>query len=164
MKRKNREKNTVMIAIGIFVFLVIMLVTLMSLNKTGVDNFEKISAYELEKLDANAYTVVYIGRDGCDFCEKMMPNLIKAQKEYGYTTKYLDLGQIMEFPSGNIKDQEAYDIMINYDVVDGSSVMDKFGTTPMILVIHDKKIVASQVGYREYDVFEQFLEKAGLKK
>lgn len=42
-------------------------------------------------------------------------------------------------------------------------VSKNFGSTPMILIMKDNKIVGAQTGYSEYSDFEKVLTDAGIK-
>ena len=52
---------------------------------------EKTTTEAVESIKKGDTEVVYIGRSTCGYCVKFLPILQQAQKEYGYTTTYIDL-------------------------------------------------------------------------
>lgn len=130
-----------------------------------VSMFKEITASDIKKETKNKLSVVYIGRSTCSWCSAFLPNLWDAQEKYGYTTLYIDIAKIIDFDNGGILDQNAYDLMTTL-TGDGYEdyVSKNFGSTPMILIIKDSKIIGAQTGYSEYDEFEKVLNNAGIKK
>ena len=94
----------------------------------------------------------------------ILPRLQKAQKEYGYETLYVDIAKIIDFSNGDVIDQDSYDTMMTLTCDDYYGYMkENFGSTPMILIIKDNKIIGAQTGYSEYEDFEKVLNDAGIK-
>ena len=128
-----------------------------------VSMFEEIEASDLKKQTKGKTKVVYIGRESCGWCAAFLPNLWDAQKEYDFTTLYIDIAKIIDFSNGDIKDQDSFDILNKLTGKGYEKYMEEnFGSTPMILIIKDNKIVGGQTGYSEYDGFKKTLEDAGL--
>ena len=74
----------------------------------------------------------------------------------------IDIAKIIDFNTNSIKDQDAYDIMMELNGEDYEGYMsENFGATPMILVVENGEIISAQTGYSEYDYFEKILEQAG---
>ena len=177
----NSKVNVLIVLVVISLFLNLIM---LSSNESGVNNydetgnsevnenydmsqFEEIEASDIASFPKNETNVVYIGRETCSYCVYMIPNLKEAQKDYNYTTKYIDIAKIIDYTTNpvTIIDNNAYTILKNLETVESEEgIMDKFGSTPMMLVIKNNKIIASQVGYSEYDKFAKVLEKGGLKK
>ena len=122
-----------------------------SMFKT-IDTDKFVSLFKGEKK-----SLIYLGRSTCGFCVKFLPNLQKAQKEYGYTTYYLDITTVDK--NGQKKIQELDDFL-----------KENYGYTPMVLVVQDGKILNKEVnnyngvGYTEYKTYEKFLKKLNYKK
>lgn len=131
-----------------------------------VSTFNEISAADISNFKKNTTYVVYIGRLGCSWCIKMLPNIKQAQEEYGYTTQYIDISKIIDYSTETIIDQDAYDIMTSLESAsdDVEAVSKEFGATPMMLVIKNGKVIANQVGYSDYATYATFLESAGISK
>lgn len=130
-----------------------------------VSDFKEITAADIASFDKDEINVIYIGRETCVWCLNMLDALKQAQKDYGYTTKYIDISKIIDFSKNVIIDAEAYETLTNLKTAkDQEGVMAKFGSTPMMLIMKNNKIIASQVGYSDYDTFAKVLEKGGLKK
>lgn len=114
-----------------------------------VDTTKVVELFESEETQ-----VVYIGRSTCGFCVQFLPSLQQAQKDYGYKTKYLDVTTVTEDGQKAIlaKDNDEKFLETN------------FGSTPMVILVKDGKLVDGWVGYAEYEKFANFLEENGFKK
>ncbi len=130
-----------------------------------VSMFEEITASDIKSKTNKSKQVIYVGRSTCSWCIKFLPNLQKAQEEYGYKTLYIDIAKIIDFSSSAIIDQSAYNTMTALTGDDYEDYMDEeFGATPMVLIVEKGKIIGAQTGYSEYDDFVKVLEDAGFKK
>ena len=133
-------------------------------TKYDVSMFTEIKASEIEEYTKDNLSVVYVGRETCGWCAAFLPNLWQAQEEFGYTTLYVDIAKIIDFTVGEISDQDSYDIMMSLSGDDYDGYMEeKFGSTPMILIMKDNKIIGAQTGYSEYEDFVKTLNKAGIE-
>lgn len=129
-----------------------------------VSMFKEISASDIKKETKSKLSVVYVGRETCSWCAAFLPNLWEAQEKYDYTTLYVDIAKIIDFNTGNIIDESAYSTMMDLTGDNYDDYMEQnFGSTPMILIMKDNKIVNAQTGYSEYDDFETILNEAGIK-
>lgn len=129
-----------------------------------VSMFKKIKVSDIKSETKNKLSVIYVGRETCSWCSAFLPNLWKAQEKYGYTTLYIDIAKIIDFENGGILDQSSYDTMTKLTGNGYEEYVSKnFGSTPMILIMKDNKIVGAQTGYSEYSDFEKVLTDAGIK-
>lgn len=96
--------------------------------------------------------VIYMGRSTCGYCVQFLPNLQKAQEEYGYETLYLDIS--------NVDDDGQSKIV----ALDEEFFNENYGATPTVILVKDNKIVDSHVGYSEYEDYASFLEENGFSK
>ena len=139
-------------------------------NETTLDNstydvsmFTSLTAQQVtEKIKSGDQFVLYIGREGCTFCKKILPNLQKAQTNYKYTTVYLDIEK--ELPSTAEYKEMASLLNIKKTVDNETKEFGQFKYTPMIAVIDSGKMVDGMIGYNTYENIVSFLEKAGIKK
>lgn len=129
-----------------------------------VSMFKEISAKDLKNETKKNLSVVYIGRESCGWCAAFLPNLWDAQEKYKYETLYIDIAKIIDFSSGNVLNQDAFDILskLTGEGYDGY-MEENFGATPMVLIMKDNKIIKAQTGYTEYEAFETMLTEAGIK-
>lgn len=187
MKEKDYLEKIYKLGKLIIVFLALILVTLIlgvsKIYSSGVTSnsnnseesdynteydvsmFKEITASDIENKTKDKLSVVYIGRSTCSWCAAFLPNLWKAQDEYGYTTLYVDIAKIIDFENGGVKDQDSYDLMMSITGDGYEKYMEEnFGSTPMILIMKDNKIINAQTGYSEYDAFEKVLNDAGITK
>ncbi len=117
-----------------------------------VSMFKTINADEfIDAYNGSELQVVYFGRATCSFCVKFLPSLQQAQKEYGYKTLYVDITTV---------DSEAQQKLTSLN----DYISENYGRTPMILLVKDGQIVASQMGYTEYSTFAKLLEDNGFTK
>ncbi len=120
-----------------------------------VSMFDEITTDDLDDVaDSDTPQVVYIGRSTCSYCVQFLPALQKAQSEYGYTTKYLDLTKITS---------EGQEKLLSYDN-DDKVLEDNYGATPQVLIFKDGELVNANIGYLEYDALASFLEENGISK
>lgn len=117
------------------------------MNTVNVDKVLKL--YE-----SNKAQVIYLGRSTCGYCVKFLPVLQQAQKDYGYKTNYLDITTVSE--DDQVK-------LLNKDNKEGF-LAQNYGSTPMVLIVKDGKLVDTWIGYSDYDSFAKFLEQNGFKK
>ena len=118
-----------------------------------VSMFKSINASQFEEaFNSSSIKVIYMGRSTCSYCVKFLPNLQKAQKEYGYKTLYLDITTVSE-------DDQKKIVALDEDFFN-----ENYGVTPTVILVKDGKIVDSHIGYSEYSDYAKFLEKNGIKK
>lgn len=119
-----------------------------------VSSFKEISYDEfMDKYKDKNKSLIYIGRSTCIHCINFLPILKQAQKEYDYTTYYLDISEITEKQADEIKKLDKF--------------LDKnFGMTPMVIVVKEGKIVdnGGWLGEANYEDFSNYLEKVGYSK
>ncbi len=121
-----------------------------------VSMFTSVTPEEAVKaFDSDEVQVIYLGRSTCGYCVKFLPSLQKAQEEFGYKTLYLDITTITT--------DEQQKAILDLDN-DEKFLETNFGSTPMVLLVKDGKIVDGWVGYAEYEDFANFLEKNGLER
>lgn len=134
-------------------------------TKYDVSMFKEITASDIKNETKDKLSVVYIGRETCGWCAAFLPNLWQAQDEYGYLTLYVDIAKIIDFSNGGVLDQDSYDILSSITGDGYEDYMEtNLGSTPMILIMKDNKIIGAQTGYSEYDTFAGVLNDAGITK
>lgn len=111
----------------------------------------------VELFERDKKSLIYLGRSTCGYCVKFLPNLQKAQEEYGYKTYYLDITTVDDKGMKKIQKLDEF-------------LKDNYGYTPMVLVVQNGKILNKEVnnysgvGYTEYSTFEKFLKKLNYEK
>lgn len=123
-----------------------------------VSMFESITTDKfIDLYNKDEKSLIYLGRSTCGFCIKFLPNLQKAQKEYGYKTYYLDITTVNDKGMKKIQKLDKF-------------LKENYGYTPMVLVVKKGKILNKKVnnydgiGYTEYKTFEKFLTKLEYEK
>jgi predicted bacteriocin transport accessory protein len=120
-----------------------------------VSMFNSVTTDEAIKLfDSSDTQVIYIGRSTCGYCVKFLPTLQQAQEDFGYTTNYLDITTV---------DSDGQTKLLAKDN-DENFLEENFGSTPMVILVKDGKMVDTWVGYSEYDSFAEFLTNNGFSK
>lgn len=111
----------------------------------GKIEFNKISYSEYKEiLESEELEIVYVGREGCGYCQIFEPILGQIQNDYSIKFNYLDTDTMT---------QENYeDLATTADVFAG-----KWGT-PTLVAIKEGKVVSTKSGYVEYDVVKDFVE------
>lgn len=133
-------------------------------TKYDVSMMKEISASEVVNNTKNL-SVIYVGRSTCSWCAAFLPNLWNAQEDYGFKTLYVDIAKIIDFENNKVSDQNAYEVMTKLTGTGYEKyVSENFGSTPMILIMKDGKIIKAQTGYNKYDEFKKLLEEAGFSK
>ncbi len=121
-----------------------------------VSMFTKVTADNLkEAISKDEAQIVYVGRSTCGYCVKFLPVLQQAQKDYKYTTLYLDITTVTT--------TEQQNKILELDNED-KFLSENFGGTPMVLLVKDGKIVDTWMGYSEYSTYATWLEKNGFTK
>ena len=121
--------------------------------------FEKIDFEGVKSaFDSKDTQVIYVGRSTCGYCVQFLPALQQAQEEFGYKTKYYDIGDVtQESLQSNREELAKYDD-------DDKFIDTNLGATPMVLLVRNGKLVKGWVGYAEYEEFEKFLIENGFEK
>ncbi len=135
-----------------------------------VSMFEELTTTDaIAKINKDKKVLVYIGRANCGYCVKFLPNLQKAQKEFGYKTVYVDLTKV----SGADQEEWAkfggaakgYDeTCVEPENATITTKCGKLGLTPQVLIFENGKLKGDWVGYSEYNEFVSFLAENGYKK
>ena len=117
-----------------------------------VSMFKQIDVDGLkEAFDSEEAKVVYLGRATCGYCVQFLPVLQKAQDEFGYQTLYIDITTIDEDGAKEIQGMDSF-------------LEENYGTTPLVIIVKDGKLVKGHVGYAEYDEFAKYLTDNGIEK
>lgn len=105
---------------------------------------------ELKKKDE--LSIIYIARPGCSFCQQQEPIMKQLANSYDLKVNYLN--------TDNMSSDEVEELIASYDVFDGG---ENFGT-PTILLVKNKKIVDSVIGFKEKDSLLSFFKEHKLIK
>ena len=128
-----------------------------------VSRFTSLTPQQItQKIKSGEQFVLYIGREGCAYCKKVLPHLQKAQVNYKYTTIYLDIDKV-DISSSEYKEMASF-LNIIKTVNNETKEFGQFQYTPMIAVISSGKMIDGMIGYNTYENIVSFLEKAGIKK
>ena len=115
--------------------------------------------------------VVYTGRATCPACVQFIPILQRAQKEFNYTTVFVD-GDIQSNRERGALARLRDLLPIDYTMrIEGELETRTFGEwyyqvgyTPTTFIIRDGKMVDGFIGGLSFEDFSQFLEKNGIEK
>ena len=119
-----------------------------------VSSFKEISYDEfMDKYKDKNKSLIYIGRATCIHCINFLHILKQVQKEYDYTTYYLDISAVTEKQATKIKKLDKF-------------LDENFGMTPMVIVVKEGKLVDNDgwLGESDYEDFSNYLEKVGYSK
>ncbi len=120
--------------------------------------FEEITTKEfldiLNKNDDKLY-IVNVGRSGCPYSQRFLPNLQQSIKDYDYTLYYM---------STENSDYGTYasEIVAKDDAFTAEETA--FGSTPQTYAVKNGKVIDTNAGATEYDEYASFLENLGIQK
>lgn len=112
------------------------------------DNLIKISFYQYEKMlekENKGLFYVYVGRQGCSYCQKLEPVLIELQKIKRMNYYYLDTDTMNPIDFENIKNTSI-------------AFKGEWGT-PTLLKIKDGLVVEYLGGLRETETINNFFRE-----
>lgn len=184
MHKENESKLLTSIYIIIVLLIINVICNIVIISKTSTKETTKndtnIKTSEETNYDVSMFTsllpadifkkinngdefVLYIGQEQCTYCQKMLPTLQQAQKNYGYETVYLNVA------SSSVTNSKEYSEMaklLNVKKTSNGETKEfgEFKVTPMVAVLNKGKMVDGMIGYNTYDNFASFLEKSGIKK
>lgn len=181
--KKEQESKIMMclyIIIGILIlntichFIVMSKINGGSVNSTSTTQENSDSDYDVsmftsltpaeitKKIKSGDEFVLFIGQNSCTYCQKMLPTLQQAQKDYGYTTVYLNIKSV-DTTSTEYKEMAA---LLDVEKTSNGETKEfgEFKVTPMMAVIRNGKMVDGMIGYNTYENFAKFLEDSGIKK
>lgn len=118
--------------------------------------FKTIKPADIESLSKNKTIVVWIGFQGCGYCQAYAPLLAQVTKEYGITANFIDLD--------TITNDELKSVMSLTGKGDWKEFAASFTGTPFTLIIKNNKVVGGINGYVEAEKIADAFDKAGLKK
>lgn len=131
-------------------------------NNYDVSMFTSLTAEQvIQKIKSGDLFVLFIGKETCVYCQKILPNLQKAQSNYKYTTVYLDIAKALS--SDSYKELAAL-LNVEKTINGETKPFGEFEYTPMVAVINKGKMVDGMIGYNTYENLASFLEKSGIKK
>ncbi|MEG0026259.1 MAG: thioredoxin family protein [Bacilli bacterium] len=117
-----------------------------------VTAFKTIDVNGLEEaFNSENIQVIYFGRSTCGYCVKYLPILKQAQSEFDYQTLYVDVTTVDEEQTKTIKELDDF-------------LKENYGTTPLVILVKDGKLIKGNVGYLEYEQYAKFLTDNGLEK
>ncbi len=132
-----------------------------------VSMFNEIKAKDIKKLSSDDKIIVMITRSTCGYCAMFAPVLADIQKDYKLEINYIDIAKVLDYenPGGGVLDEEADEILRNLSTNEkGSTIMESYGATPLLLIIKNNKIINGQVGYSDYSSVESIIKEEGYKK
>jgi predicted bacteriocin transport accessory protein len=130
-------------------------------NEYDVSSFTAVDYTGLtEAIKSKDYTILYIARSTCGYCIKFLPVMKQAQSDYGFTTTYFDITQLINFDTGAIVDQTTYNKFIALN----DFFANEPSATPKVAIFKDGKFINGTSGYQDYKTYTAFLEANGIVK
>lgn len=130
--------------------------------------FKEISAKDISDESKSETIIVWIGHQGCGYCQAYAPTVAKIADEYGVKVRYIDFGKIVNFNVADpyIQDSDAWDTL---ESLTGSGewatfVEENLGQTPLTIVINKNKVIGGLVGNDTESNIEQLFKDAGFSK
>lgn len=136
----KNEMKKILFGLGIVLIFIIMIVISVYTDSKKAEAYIDIVDEALQSKDS---TLIYLGREGCGYCEKLEPYLESYKEKYNFEYEYIDTEKANLHLS---------DILKKLDIGE-----EEFGT-PYLVVVEDGKIVDEQVGYVEEENLFSFLQ------
>ena len=132
------------------------------------ESFTKIKGTDITTVSKGKKVVIWVGRQGCGYCSLYAPTIKSVGKDYGMTIYYIDLAAMYDQTEYEwiLTDQESYDAITNLTTIgdEATQVMEKFGSTPMTIIVEDGKVIGGVMGAVDKATLETTLKNAGIKK
>lgn len=135
------------------------------INSDGTENenvgydisaFEQIEMSEIVSASKGKTIVVWLGMQGCGFCQAYAPLLESVTKDFGIKAKYVDVSLLT---------QDDYNVLLAIKGVSGyEDFSSQFSGTPFTMILRDGKIVGGLDGYYEKAMIETEFIRVGLSK
>lgn len=127
-------------------------------GQSGYDtsSFNAIYPEDIASLSKKKTIVVWIGFQGCGYCQAYAPLLAQVTKEYGITANYIDISTITEEQMNSVMSLTGKGEWANFAAT--------FTGTPFTLIIKDNKVVGGIGGYTEAANIAKAFDAAGIKK
>lgn len=150
MKKNKNKKNNTGLYFGLALVGIILFSALVS-NLTSKESkevkFNSISYSQYEELfESEGLSFVYVGSEGCTYCQMIKPILGELQEEENIKFNYLSTDTMSN------SDFEA--ISSSHEIFAG-----KWGT-PTLLAFYDGEVVGTVDGYREKPELQEFVSEA----
>lgn len=165
--KNNIEHNLPIYLIIIAVVVIFCIITFGNKNPSetvlfDTSSFNVVTSKDvLEFLDEKEARMIVIGSKKCSATEYFVPIMEISQAKGEYTINYLEL--LDEDPkSSEFKDLvNELDIIINYEGEE-KELKEYMGSTPMIIIIKNKKIVYGTVGTISENALTQLANTYGV--
>lgn len=132
-------------------------------NQYDISMFTSLTPAEItKKIKSGDEFVLFIGQEKCTYCQKILPTLQQAQKDYNYTTVYLNIAA-NKTTTDEYKEMAAL-LDVKKTANGETKKFGEFQLTPMMAVIRDGKMIDGMIGYNTYENFADFLESSGMTK
>ena len=125
-----------------------------------VSKMKEVKGSEAAKLfDEKGTHFLYIGRSTCSICVSLVPELNTVMGDLGITMNYLPLGDNFRNDFKDLFDHLDIETTVNSNEGTFGELLEKYGYTPIVVVIKDGKMVDGFVGYRESDTIVNLFKK-----
>jgi len=145
------KKETIIVLIVAFIVLISAFFASNIYDKKKVKISNDILTKYNELYNSEELSIIYIGKDGCGFCENYTPVIKEVAKENKLTYYYVNLSKLLK------KDKDTL-YSTNEIFKD-----EKFGT-PTTIIASKGKAVKYHIGYMDKDELVKFLKEAKVIK
>jgi len=140
---KVKENKRLSITLGAIIIICII-ACLMGNKKIKT---EEINYQQYEKIiNSNKKEIFSIGRPTCPHCVKFMPIIKEVSENLNIKINYINMDSFSK-----------QDISKFYDSLEFFT-KERWGT-PLLIVVENKKVIASQIGYKDSKETKKFLEE-----
>jgi len=189
MDKKDMKKFFIIqyVIIGLLVVLCLFLIFDRKENNASdtTNNGSSAADYDVSKMnevnaddildmfdDDEAY-LLYIGRETCGVCKAVLPNLIEAQEDLGYTTQYLDITKVDRSSDEWDEVEKLLDVKTSLNVMNENGEKElvtktygyfigTYGYTPTLIIINNGKMIDGHIGNYELKDLKEWLQINGI--
>ena len=141
-------------------------------KETPLTKVTLLKALELIKEDKLVF--IYLGYDGCSYCNKFTPSLKQTVSKYDMKLYYIDIkendlkSKDWEKFTGKLNKKFTLNLEIDGKKVKQTKKIGEFlkekGYTPSFVVFKNNKLVDGYIGALYKEKLEEFLDNAGFTK
>lgn len=163
----------IIIALVVILFIVLFIFFNKEKQTYDISFMKEVTINEaLNLFESDNYHVIFIGREDCSVCEKMLPSIKNAQIEYNFVSLYIDITKVDRSSSkwqefiGKLTMKSTQTLG---ETDEGETVtesygyfLDEYGFTPTVIVSKSGKQVAGFIGYKSEEELFSFIKSKGI--
>lgn len=121
----------------------------------SIDAFEQIKMTNIVSESKGETIVVWLGMQGCGYCQAYAPLLEKVTNTYNIKAKYVDV---------SVMSEEDYNTLLSIEGINGyENFVEQFTGTPFTMILKDGKVIGGLDGYYDESGIIAEFERVGFR-